>query len=325
MSIRIKIREWRYKLYLYNLLKSGLNNDFPSMIAIQTINRCNSNCVMCPYSAITAKKKLNLMTFDLFDKILSELKYQKGFKRLVFCLESEPLMDARLVKFAKKFKEVLPDKELEIVTNGILLNPKTIKEVYNYFDLVSISVNAFKKETYNKVMNGLDFDVLTNNLDLISKNPFYLKKTILRFINTKDNQYEKKIFKKYFNRKGFMVFGFDINKRLGSVDDFENIKPASNFIKKIKFSVYKIFGKFLFPTCPIPFFGMYVKANGDCIQCFNDWKNNVIDNISKKSIKQVFNSKKYKKIRLLMKKNSLTKNLICKDCDLYKEGLWLTA
>jgi len=110
------------------------------------------------------------------------------------------------------------------------------------------------------------------------------------------------------------------------VKDYALIKPASSIIKKINKKSLKIFGKLLLPTCPMPFLCIYIRSNGDVVQCFNDWsKEHILGNINDNTMREIFNSEKYKKIKHNLLKHKLDDNTICRKCDVYIEGLWLTA
>lgn len=300
---------------------------FPKIVVIQSMNRCNCACLMCPYSYTVALEDKTKMTEEVFDNIINQLSGQKDFETLFFAFQNEPLLDERIIDWAKRYKEKLPNKRLELVTNGSLLTPDIAKQVYAYFDLVHVSLNAFSAESHKKITGTEHYPRIYENLLSISKIFNQQNKTILRFINQKANYQEKKLFYNYWRKRGFMVFGFDVNDRLRGVRDFNNkIKLPLNNLKKIKMFALKHIGKLLMPTCPIPFLCLYVKADGGIVQCFNDWTNNhILGNINNQKITGIFQSAKYIDIRKKLLENRLDKNIICSKCDLYKEGIWLTA
>jgi radical SAM protein with 4Fe4S-binding SPASM domain len=323
----ILIEENKYRLKLLKLLKSDIKKvAFPKLIVLQTMNRCNCACSMCPYSYTIANEEKTLMSENLYEKILDEISQESGFETMIMAFQNEPLLDNRIVTFAKMFKEKLPDKNLELVTNGTLLAENVIDSIYRYFDTVHISVNAFSKTTHRMVSNTDTYEKILSNIELISEKKL-TNKTILRFIKQKDNYTEKDDFKKYWNSRGFKVFGFDVNNRLAKVKHFNEKIKVPRFKKDIlKMKAFKYLGKMLVPTCPIPFLVFYIKSNGDVVQCFNDWSGkNILGNIHDSSIRSIYTSNKYKEIRKLLLADKLDENVICENCDLYKEGIWLTA
>jgi len=198
----IKREEFKYKASLFKLVRSKpFNETFPKIVVLQTVNRCNSSCAMCPYCETLAKDKQSTMTLVLFDKILNQMSKEKTFETLILSFQNEPLLDKNTILYAKKFKEMFPHKNLEIVTNGVLMTETTAPEIYKYFDLVHISVNAFSEQTYKKVTKVLDYNILIQNIEYISHRKSWVNKTFLRFIRQKYNEHEQKVFKKYWNRE----------------------------------------------------------------------------------------------------------------------------
>lgn len=325
--INLTRKELKYVLGIFKLLRTGLksNADFPILVELQTVNRCNAKCIMCPYSYTTATKELQKIDDKLFDKILRQLSVEKKFNTLILSFQNEPLIDTDLINKAKKFKRIMPYKNLEIVTNGSLINKNILPKLYQYFDRVSISINANTKETYENIMNGLGWDSIMENLDLISSKKEWINKTVLRFIKQDKNIQEFKEFKKFWNKKGFSVFSFDVNSRSNSLIDYENLKIARNIYKIFSENILKIIGKLTLPFCTVPLISFYIRASGDVVLCFNDYTdNNILGNINKNTIREIFNSEIYKQIRHNMSNGKKLNNDLCNKCDLYKKGIWLT-
>jgi len=317
--ISVLFHELLYKLKVHYILKTY--SDFPAIIYLQTINRCNYSCSMCPYNEITKNELKTTISFDLFKKIISELSKEKNFIALILDLHNEPLLHKNLLDYAKKFKKHMPEKIIEIETNGSLLTKENIPQLYRYFDRLYISLSAFDSDTYKEVTNTDNYNKIVSILKYISTNKLWMDKTFIRFINQKANTKEKKKFKKYWNKIGFKVICYDMNNRAKNVREFEKKIPYTNPFKKI---MLKIFGRVLLSKCPIPFRFFSICSNGDVILCFNDWsKINIIGNINQSTIRNIFNSDEYIKIRKETKNHSI-KNNMCEHCNLYNEGIWVS-
>ncbi len=325
--INLTKKEFQYCYNLLNLIRKSAaqNPSFPVLIELQTMNRCNASCPACPYTNTIGKKAFKFISDKTYDNILDQLKQESDFQALVLTYQNEPLLDKRLVEMARKFKKVMPNKHLEIATNASLLTPKVATQLYKYFDLIDISVNAHSQKTYNSVMKGLDWDVLQQNLDFISKNKKFIDKTIIRFIKQKENINEQKEFKKYWNAKGFRVFGFDINDRNGTLENYDKLKISKTFLKETQLFVLKNITKIISSHCLIPSFSSYIRAEGDVVLCFTDYTDKyLMGNIHNNTIREIFNSAKYKNIRNQLQKNNISKETPCFNCKLYKDGIWLT-
>src|SRR6266480_2524441 len=67
--------EIAYCWNLLKLLRRALKRevDFPALIELQTINRCNATCPMCPYPQTIGKQDFYYMSDDLYENILRQL------------------------------------------------------------------------------------------------------------------------------------------------------------------------------------------------------------------------------------------------------------
>lgn len=122
--------------------------DIFKSIQIQTIYKCNLKCDFCPNSYI--KQTGEQMKWKLFYKIIDNLK-NIGFKGTVkLYLMNEPLLDDRLLKMVKYTKCQLPDNEIMISTNGVLLKEDKLNEFLKN-GLNKIIVSCYTEYIYNKV------------------------------------------------------------------------------------------------------------------------------------------------------------------------------
>jgi len=319
--------EFEYELGLLKVLKLGMKADlsFPLLIEIQTQNRCNARCPVCPYPQTTAKQDYVKMPDGLYRKLLDEMSRESGMAKIVLSFQNEPFVDLDLIEKAKMFKEQVPGKQLEIVTNGSHITKDNITEIYAYADMISLSVNGLTSGTYEEVMQGLQFKDITRALNLICENKHYVEKTILRFIKQKRNIHEYSDFKRKYNKLGFKVFSFDVNSRLGAVADYTNLKVPLTLGKRAELAFLKTAGNLLIKGCPVPRISFYIRANGDSVLCFNDWSEDyVLGNVNNQSIREIFNSEVYGAIRERAKLSGLPLEDLCKKCELKRDGLWLT-
>ena len=92
------------------------NYDFPILFQIQTVNRCNADCQMCPYSTTTAQNSLMQMEQKLFKRLIDEIGSRNNVELIVLSLQNEPLVDKRIVDRAKYIKTNAPNVKLELVS-----------------------------------------------------------------------------------------------------------------------------------------------------------------------------------------------------------------
>jgi radical SAM protein with 4Fe4S-binding SPASM domain len=272
-----------------------------------------------------AQNGLMQMEDNLFKRLINEISRRKNVELIVLSLQNEPLVDKNIIDRAKYIKTTAPEAKLELVSNGYLLKPSIADEIYEVFDIVTLSIHATTSKTYKKIMGGLDFQVTLNNLMHIKESRDMRSKTNLRFVKQKQNFKELRKFKKYWNRLGFAVLSFDLNSRLNSVKGMKGLQYRESLYQRSVLGILKRISPYIFPSCPIPNISMYIRSNGDVVYCFNDWtESNIVGNLNNQTIHQLFNSNKMKSFRKRISQNKACKNDICTNCDLYKEGVYLT-
>ena len=96
----------------------------PFVVYIDPCGACNFKCSFCPCnnSDYLIKERHHIMEWDLFDKIVHDLKEFDG-QIMVINLHGfgEPLMNSNIVKMVEKLKEFKICREVRLTTNGSLL------------------------------------------------------------------------------------------------------------------------------------------------------------------------------------------------------------
>ena len=119
------------------------NGYFPlfKQVLIETRTDCNNHCPFCPHSF--NKKKLKIMDWDTYCKIIDELCAIGYNGRVALMLSNEPLLEERLVEMIRYAKKKSQRLFLDITTNGKLL---TLEKVDMLFDcgLDNININDYR-------------------------------------------------------------------------------------------------------------------------------------------------------------------------------------
>lgn len=147
--------------------KNGTVSAFPLHLDIESTNACN---LKCPHCASTCNNwgnsKIGFMDFDLFRKIIDEAS-KNGCYCVKFSLRGEPLLHPRIMDMIKHVSE---SRIIDFYfnTNGMLLNEKNIKSLIDSgLRRISISVDGWDKESFNRFRLGADYDVVCNNIKKI--------------------------------------------------------------------------------------------------------------------------------------------------------------
>lgn len=156
----------RQDAYVRNALKYPVGR--PVNISIETVNICNGHCSFCPASVENNKRTLEYMEEDLFKKIIDELGGMDYRGELALYTNNEPLIDKRIVNFAKYARENVKYADIRLSTNGRLLTVGIFKELNKYLDTLVIQ---------NYSNTGTMYDNIKEIYDYCNENPSYKEKT----------------------------------------------------------------------------------------------------------------------------------------------------
>ncbi len=96
-------------------------------VHIETRTICNGKCSFCAASALNSIRPDQLMTKELYKKIICDLKRMEYPYRISPYCNNEPLLDERIFDFIAFAKKECPKAMVELKTNGILLTEKKVK------------------------------------------------------------------------------------------------------------------------------------------------------------------------------------------------------
>ena len=299
---------------------------FPAVIQVQTINRCNAACKMCPYPYTTAKEEYREMPEELWQKIAEECAGEPQLQILIPMSKNEPLLDKRLSEKIHYFKTMAQSHQMvELVSNGDLLNDESMKRLIDSgLDMITISLNATNPVTFQKTMQKLSWEKIINNLREIKSLDLSKINVFIRLIRQKDNYKEVDQFRRYWKKEGFNVLIYNVNNRSGTVKKYERLLEPQTFKLRIRNFFKRKLSQNIFPVCPYAFSMANILANGDMPLCLNDWGNReILGNVKHQSIREIYNSSKVNNLRSLMCQNRYDEIDPCRNCSLWKNSDWL--
>lgn len=142
---------------------------FPPMLVVSITNVCNERCVHCYYKEFIKRPEYrkSFLNWEIWEKICEETG-QWPEVILNFGTDGEPLLHPDLLNMLRLARQhsIAP---INITTNGTLMNDafnKTIVEE-NLIDVMNISLDAFRQETYKKIRGGSLKKVVNNVYNLI--------------------------------------------------------------------------------------------------------------------------------------------------------------
>ena len=282
---------------------------FPEVIQIQTTNKCNGSCIMCPYPYLNKNTPRKVMDNALFTKIVKELKESKDTKEIFLTLQNEPLLDKKIVQRVKEMKNSVKNKAVvSIITNGSLLKKKAAALKKAGIDRIYVSIDASNEKTYEKIRNNKNYNRIISDIDSIMEKEDH-PKIIVRFSKQKINSGEEKEFRELWKEKNVKIEIFNINNRAGQLERYQDINNLG--INQYKHWLKKE----LLKTCPLPFYSMSILYDGRVLMCCHDWKaESSIGNLEKNSIREVWNNKKINNFRSLLYQRKKGDMPLCKGC-----------
>jgi radical SAM protein with 4Fe4S-binding SPASM domain len=294
---------------------------FPAVLQIQTINRCNARCGMCPYSYTIHLQQRGVMDDAVYSRIVAECAGNADLQEIVPMSKNEPLLDPKLEARVAEFKAVAaPHQVVEIVTNGSALTPTRFARLAESgVDLISISVNAATEETYKKVKRGPSWAQVTKNLEALAAADTSQVNIFVRYIKQSDNLDEFKSFAAHWRQRDFNILAYEINNRSGTVRDYTRMLPTRGLFQR---HLRRAVGRRFRGLCPYVFSIAHVLHNGDVPLCANDWHNRkVLGNVRHSTLGEIFNSPRIQQIREWMYQGRYAEITPCRDCSYQKDWL----
>ncbi len=278
--------------------------DRPHNLFIEPTNKCNLNCIMCPREKL--KRKQGIMSMELYKKVVDEAS-ELGISYIRLNRFGEPLLHPQIFEMAKYAKEK-GLKNVGFSSNGVLLTKKKAKELLDSgMDYVNFSIDSLNPETYKNIRIGATLKPTLNN--------------ILYFLKLKKEGNYKKPF--------VSISALDIDSNHDEIEDIKKfwrdkvdevvIQTFVSYEGGEKLSDVKFIKKH---ACNQPFERLMILQDGKVIVCCDDFNGKIlVGDINKESIKQIWNSKRVKKIQKIQLKHEFEKIPACVNCDSLKHEI----
>ena len=128
------------RLQFVNFNKKSL--PLPTEIEISESGICNRKCSFCPRSDPNFVHKKEFISNKLHLKLCNELKALNYRGTIRYSGFVEPLLDKNIFNLIKMAKDKLPDSNVELVTNGDVLNLARLKKLFTH-GLNKILISAY--------------------------------------------------------------------------------------------------------------------------------------------------------------------------------------
>ena len=299
----------RVKLIRKMVLKKKISFEFPVRFNVEPTNYCNLSCSMCPREL---NRPFGYMEFNLFKKIIDEsILYGK---RLIITLnkDGEPLLHPELTQMIKYAKDKGAAHKINFYSNGILLTEsKSLELIKSGLDTVHISIDAFTKETYKKVKNSQQLEIVEENVKrlvalkkkLQSKTPL----AVVKIIQTPDTQNEIKPFIHKWNGIADFV-------EIGEYHNWDGTVNGSNQSNPNKLSN----GINRYP-CTFLWYNPVIFWDGRVTTCCVDYQGKgVIGDIKENTLAEIWQGDTLQKIRKAHLEGQYSTIPLCSKCQFWR-------
>lgn len=177
----------------------------PTEIEISESGICNRKCSFCPRSDPKYPHKKEFISNNLHEKLCSELKVLNYSGTIRYSGFVEPMLDKNIYNLIQMAKKKLPRSNIEMVTNGDVLNLKRIKKLFS-MGLNKILISAYDGKDQADGFEKLCFEAK------LTKNQYIVRH-------------------RYFSEE--QDFGITLSNRSGSMENAEfKIKALTEPMKK---------------------------------------------------------------------------------------------
>jgi MoaA/NifB/PqqE/SkfB family radical SAM enzyme len=269
-------------------------------VRYEVTDHCNATCIMCPRDKHVDGREHGIMDQAQYEKSIDEV-VALGAQKVVLTGFGEPLLDKRLEK--KVAYAVGKGLATYFITNASALTPARSQRLLEAgLGEMRVSFYGMSPETYNAVMQGLDFErTKAKVLEFLRLRDEMGAKTRVQmsYLELKENRADTDRFREFWEPK---VDALEIWKphNFGDGRDYRERQDDS---KKT--------------TCGRPENGpLQIQWNGEVIPCCYDYNNQIIlGNAFETPVLEILNGPKYRLLRYAHRAKKFGLFPYCDQCD----------
>ena len=273
--------------------KEPVCSGVPSIMYIESTNRCNLNCIMCPRRLMT-RDQMD-MDLNLFETVLNQLN-RNLTELIVLHSDGEPLINPDIIGMIRIAKK--NGYQVMTSTNATMLDDRLSREIVDAgLDILTISIDGTSREIYEKIRRGANFkQVVTNIKRFLTLKGIRTPYTILQMIIMKENEAQIdeffEMWRPYRNRNVQIV-----------------VKPVTDWFGEHSEIIDDM------NSCDRPWFGMVIQSSGKVVPCVHDFDGDmVLGELPRDQIYDLWNSESMVNLRKGIIRGRRENNL-CSRCN----------
>lgn len=291
----------------------------PYRMHIEVTNICNFKCIFCPPYNSPKLKKLTRqnMTLALFKKIIDDVSLFPDRIKKLYCHNfGEPLINRDLPRMIAYARERNVTEQIELLTNGSLLNHKLNRELVQAgLDHICIAVEALDAKGYLKLAKyKINYEEFVDNIRDLFKNrgncTLHIK---IADISIKTKQDEAYFYDTFGDICDSIFIENIVNQDEGyAYDELRDLK--ARFDKgQYGEDLHEIL------VCPNIFFTMTVNSDGTVSPCCVDWRRELLmGDAVQQSLPEIWSGRLWRTLQVINLKGDRRLHPVCGKCNYLK-------
>jgi MoaA/NifB/PqqE/SkfB family radical SAM enzyme len=269
-----------------------MKQDLPKYIELETSKKCNRKCSCCPNGGNIARETQELMGWDLFLSIITQLSKLDFTGWLALHNYNEPLLNPRLIQELETINTLLPHSSTCIFSNGDFLTEEKLQEL-NGVKLENLRITLYPSSDRKEEVS--DYRMIKRWLRIKKLNNLNWKYKIVRQ-----------------GEEAYVHFdGTEIEIISPDLTTYNYRGDTSNAVLLEERST----------PCYMTIHSSAIDYKGNMKMCCNvypheeDHQEYILGNLAKISFEDIWNSRKLNELRLRHIKTDWSISGICKKCN----------
>jgi radical SAM protein with 4Fe4S-binding SPASM domain len=286
--------------------------EFPPIVIVSATNVCDMACIHCAHPVIKKDRgyRATYMPPEVHTRIVELTRpYRDRLWVFRYASDGESLLNPRFLDMVEETKAA-GIGPVDLTTNAMSLTEEKMRRLLLApIDVIDVSLDAYSKESYERIRIRGKFDKVTANLRRLIELRNELgspTKIMTSIIQQKESLDEVEAFQAYWGQYVDEVLVRGLNTDLGIVNVsetyFDDIArwPCPQFWKRVT-----------------------ITPSGDVRFCVEDWRNQgVVGNVMRQSISEIWQSALYERFRDLHGTGRWGDMAMCRKCMDWQHMRW---
>lgn len=285
---------------------------FPPIVIVSVTNVCDMACIHCAHPVIKRDPGYHatFMSPEVHSRIVEQTRpHRDRLWVFRYASDGESVLNPRFLDMLEETKDA-GIGPVDLTTNAMALTDEKMRRLLEApIDVIDVSLDAYSKETYEKIRRRGKFDVVTRNLRRLVELRDELgspTKVMTSIISQQQSKDEIDAFREHWGQYVDEVLVRGLNTDLGIVN------VSETYFRDIE-------------RWPCPQFWKRVTINhlGEVRFCVEDWRNaGVVGNVMETTIEEIWSSALYRRFRELHGSGRWGDMRMCEKCQDWQHMRW---